>query len=237
MTPSFSTPLECQTRALQEAQTHCLETGQQTPQFIFGGNNWTTALLSNFDYQLVFRSAVEIEFGEGFQTWQDSLCYLTSATEKTWGVVCYYLFNVDGLQFRTDGDPPVLVPWFQGTYHGFCMYPQPMYDWFSNVGGIGIIPPKFSNGAGITLYAAGTKGLITKHTIVSTDGGGKPILLAPASPLNVEAVHLLVDGLVGYSCSEAQAVIFWIGLAADDPLPSINFNPEDENLLTFAYPH
>lgn len=236
MIPTFQTILEQQTGCLSEVQTYGLETAPENNQFIFGGNNWNISGAFNFLYQLIFVTAVDIEFGPGNQTWQEYLCYLTSVTRTSWGVVCYYKFNVDGLEFRDDGMGN-LIPWFFGSYNGFCCYPQPMNDWFSTLEGVSLLPPKFTNGCCITLNALGTKGLITKHTIVSTTGGSTPIMLAPAGPLDVEYVELLENGIVNYTCSEAQAIIFWIGLTLDDHLPTINFDPESFNLLAFAYPN
>lgn len=230
----LSTPKECQTGGLAEVQTGCLDVGQPSLLFMFGGNNWNQNGVSNLSYNLDFVTATTVEFGPGDYTWQENFCYITAFKKTQWSIVCYFIFNVDGFQFRMDG--PNYVPYFQGTYSGFCCYPQAMNDWFNNIGGIGLIPPKYTNGASITLNAAGTTGVISKHTIISQTVGSMPMILAPASPLNVEYVKLTETGLVTYTCDESQAIIFWIGLTAADPLPAANFNPQDKNLLTFAYP-
>lgn len=231
----LSTPLEQQTGCLSETQTGCLDVSPNYLLFMFGGNNWNQTPEYSFSYNLAFVSATEAEFGSGNQTWQENFCYITEFTATQWSIVCYFIFNVDGLQWRMDGSN--YVPWFQGVYKGFCCYPQPMNDFYNNIGGIGITPPKYTNGCSITLNAAGTTGIISKHTILSATSGSTPIELAPAAPLDIELVHLTATGLVTYTCNESQAIIFWIGLTDPASLPAANFNPEDKQLLAFAYPN
>ena len=231
----LSTPLERQTGCLSETQTGCLDAPQNSLLFMLGGNNWNQGAESALSYNLAFVSATEVKFGPGNQTWQENFCYITSFTPTAWSVVCYFISNVDGLQWRMDGSG-VYVPWFEGVYNGFCCYPQPMNDFYNNIGGIGLVPPKFTNGCSITLNAAGTVGIISKHTILSTTAGSTPIELAPAAPLDIELVHLTETGLVTYTCNESQAIIFWIGLTDASQLPAANFDPEDHHLLAFAYP-
>jgi len=234
----LSTPLEVQTGGLKETQTGCLDTAQNSLLFMFGGNNWNRGVEVAFGYNLVFLTASE-SFGMGDQTWLEYYTNITSFTRTQWNIVCNYYFDLGTLYYRTDGGGN-LVPWFSGIYGGFCQYPQPMYDYYNNISGIGLVPPKYTNGCSITLNAQGTVGIITKHAIVSTTGGSTPIILAPAAPLDIIYVNLTTTGLVTYTCTDSQAIIFWIGLTAADvaahALPAVNFDPQAKGLLAFAYP-
>jgi hypothetical protein len=234
----LSTPLERQIGCLSETQTGCLDTAQNSLLFMFGGNNWNQSADVAFGYNLVFLSASET-FGVGDQTFFENYCVITSFTRYQWNIACYCQLDLGTFQWRTDGDGD-LIPYFQGAYSGFCQYPQQMNDYYNNVGGIGLMPPKFTNGCSVTLNAQGTVGIITKHSIVSTTGGSTPIMLAPAAPLDIIYVNLTTTGLVTYTCTDSQAIIFWIGLTEADiaahVLPSVNFDPQTKGLLAFVYP-